>query len=130
MKKKEIKVMIRSDLLELVNEHHIDLDTFINKELPDYIDRRLESRKLQETYEQIIENSNKFEEDQFIIRIIKKQSRRSKLRPYATKSAIYEEAELESMTSEDVDRILKRLLCDKFISQPYQMAYRITGKLL
>lgn len=62
------------------------------------------------------------------MKTIKKLSKRSKVYPYATKSDIYDFAEIESLTKEEVDVILKRLLHEKFISQPYPMAYRTTGK--
>jgi DNA replicative helicase MCM subunit Mcm2 (Cdc46/Mcm family) len=123
MTKKEITVKIDNEIYDKAKELNIDIETFLNSELPkqfkespDYID-----------LSELIQNLKIPVDENEIIKIIQSICRKSKFN-YAPRKKIITEARIKGIRKEDVEVTLDKLLKENTIYEKTKMNYKVTKK--
>jgi len=118
--KRELTINIDTNLYDRVKELNINVDNFVNSKLHDEVTEIEERLKRWEFSKKFRE----YENQMFIIKLIKRISRQSKFK-YASEENIIAEAEQERMTKDEVKKALNQLLKDKIIYKPIKSNYRV-----
>lgn len=121
MEKKEIKVKIDARTYDKALEYNINIEEFLSTELRIRVNEISHELARAKAYKE----HREYEQEQFIIKIIKKMSRTSKF-DYASKDSIIAEAEIELISKEEVVKILDKLEEKKDIYQPIKSNYKVT----
>jgi len=121
MKMVETKVKIEKELLDKAKEYDIDIDVFLNTKLR----WRVNDISTRIAQEKVFNEYLKYEQEQNIIKLIQRISRKSKFN-YASRDSIIAEAESQCMETKDMEITLVRLVNDRRIYQPTKSNYRVT----
>jgi DNA replicative helicase MCM subunit Mcm2 (Cdc46/Mcm family) len=122
MKKKEVKLKIESEILDKAKEYDINLEDLLSIAIMRQVNEIRESRTIKDFINRLDEEA--------IINIIWRISKKDSKFNYASKSRIIADAKEVSISKKRTIDLLKRLEEKKIIYQPNKDNYKVTKKKL
>jgi len=120
MKKKEVKLKIETEILDKAKEYDINLEDLLSIAIMRQVNEIRERKTIKNFIRRLDEEA--------IINIIWRISKKDLENNYASKSCIIEDAEKVSISKKRTIDLLKRLEEKEIIYQPNKDNYRVTKK--
>ena len=122
MKKKEVKLKIETDILDKAKEYNINLEDLLSIAIMRQVNEIRESKTIKDFITRLDEEA--------IINIIWRISKKDSEHNYASKGRIIEHAEKVSISKKRTIDLLKRLEEKEIIDQPKKDNYKVKQKKL